>query len=145
MRRGELNHFKKLQVHMENHYVAPVAREENAFQRDLDEEVLRTKQMLLEKARMSPVDVRPLYFAAIHNLTHLHELKPSQQVLVQALKTATEMTGMKMEQQLMVEFAQYAFEEQARQVELTEAKPDPVIGALEAGDIEEAVLVSADE
>lgn len=145
MRRGELNHFKKLQVHMDNHYVAPVQREANAFTRELDEEVLRTQQLLLEKARMSPVDVRPMYLTAIHNLAHLHELKPSQQVMVQALKAATEMTGMKMEQQLMVEFAQYAFEEQARNAELPEAKPDELLEAMKDADIVTAELVSANE
>lgn len=137
-RDGGLNHHAKLQNHMERHYVDPFEVDVNDFAVELTEEVLRTKRLLLEKSRMAPVDVRPLYLTAIHNLDKLEQTKPSQQVLVAALKTITEMTGMKMEQQLMVEFAKYAFNP-----ELDQASPATPIAAVSEVVETEAVEVSA--
>lgn len=122
-RRGGLNHYKKLQNHMARHYVSELAVEENRFENDVEAEVLETQRLLLEKSKVSPPEVRPMYLAAIYNLGQLAKTRPSQSVLVQALKTATEMTGMKMEQQLMLEFAQAAFGADVKPSELPGVDP----------------------
>lgn len=61
--------------------------------------------------RMAPPDAKPMYLAAIHNLRGLLATKPSQQHLMQALKTIQEMTGMKQEHRMMLSFASAMFRE----------------------------------
>jgi len=53
--------------------------------------------------------VKPLYATAIRNLRGLMETKPSQQHLIAALKGIHEITGMRMEQQMMLAFGQKMF------------------------------------
>lgn len=112
-RQGGLNHHQKLKNHMLEHYISPHMEKVLDFEGEMAEQTLRTKRLLLEKARVSPPEVQPMYLAAIHTLENLRLTKPSQSVMVQALKTATELTGMKMEQQMMLQFAEAAFGQSA--------------------------------
>ena len=57
--------------------------------------------------------MKPLFAVAIRNLRGLGDTKPSQQHLIQALKTIQEMTGMKQEQRMMLQFAEAMFGEVA--------------------------------
>lgn len=99
-----------LKTHMMKHLVLPSLKE-------ADEEKNTHLRALIEVAKgeleaqfyVSPSDVKPLILAAIHNLDGLLTTKPSQEVLLRALKTAQEMTGMKTEQRLMLDFADAMF------------------------------------
>ncbi len=108
--------FKK---HMAEHYKPPA---EEAFERvfsDL-ESMLEDLQVA---AKMAPPEVRPLYAVAMHNLRLLEETKPSQQNLILALKGIHEITGMKAQQRVLLDYARAAFGTTPAKVEL------PVIDA----------------
>jgi ribosome-binding factor A len=94
-----------LKAHMERHFVAHVERvaEEN----DDEYAVLIAESVRDLQTQMSiaPVDIKPLYAVAIANLKGLENTKPSQQHLIAALKAIHEITGMKAEQQLLLQYA----------------------------------------
>lgn len=107
-RRALLKHHAGLKNHMETHYVDHVEEEVQAsFDVELDAAVAE----LTTAMHMAPPEVKPLYFAAIHNLRELRHTKPSQQHLIMALRTIQEMTGMKQEQRMMLQFAEAMFRE----------------------------------
>lgn len=114
-----------LKNHMTYHFVAPEERElaevEDQFQESIDEAV----SDLFVQMRMAAPEVKPLYATAIQNLRGLRDTKPSQQSLILAMKTIQEMTGMKQEQRLLVQFAEHMFRELPRQAE--KALPAPKV------------------
>lgn len=107
-RDGGLPHHQSLKNHMEKHYAQPPTTEEEAMSA-VESDINLAVEELLELARLAPAEVRPFYLAAARNLAGLLETKPSQQHLIQSLKAVHEVTGMKMEQRLMLEFAQAQF------------------------------------
>lgn len=108
--------YRLLKNHMENHYAPAVERSQNQelldaeaqLQAGIDEAVTD----LFASMRMAPAEVKPLYAAAIRNLRGLADTKPSQQHLISALKTIQEMTGMKQEQRMMLQFAAQMFKKE---------------------------------
>lgn len=107
-RRLGLPNYKGLQNHMAKHWVAPPSEVELALS-EFDELVGLTIEELTEQWRFAPPEVKPFYAIAIKNLSGLDMTKPSQQNLVNALKAIHEVTGMKQEQRLMLEFARHQF------------------------------------
>ena len=95
-----------LQTHMNNHYVAGVVQDAVD---ELDSMIAEAVADLSVAMRMAPAEVKPLYAAAIVNLKGLKSTKPSQQHLIQALKTIQEMTGMRQEQRMMLAYAEEMF------------------------------------
>lgn len=107
-----LSHHQSLQNHMQKHYVAPVAPQVQALTApDTNDLMADSIQELKEQMRIAPPEVKPLYAVAIKNLAGLNETKPSQQHLIQALKSIHEITGMRMEQRMMLQFAEQMFGE----------------------------------
>jgi hypothetical protein len=102
-----------LKNHMEQHYAS---REERAVESEMELSINEAIQELRVAMRNAPAEVKPLYLVAIQNVQELRSTKPSQQHLIQSLKTIQEMTGMKQEQRLMLQFAEAMFRE-------VEAKP----------------------
>lgn len=99
---------QSLKNHMERHWVAPASATEQAVE-GLDAAIAENIEQLLEQMRFAPAEVKPFYAVAIQNLKALADTKPSQQNLINSLKAITEVTGMKQEQHLMLEFARHAF------------------------------------
>jgi len=95
-----------LKNHMEKHFVAEAAAEANEA---LNEDIAKTIRELRQKAALAPVEVQPFYFVAIKNLEGLSDTKASQQHLLAALKGIHEVTGMRMEQQVLLAFAAQHF------------------------------------
>jgi hypothetical protein len=104
-----LSHANSLTNHMRRHFVAPSVSVERALEGEWERQVQTLEAELYEAANHAPPEVRPLYLVAIRNLRGLLETKPSQQNLTQALKAIHEITGMKMEQKLMLEYAKTRF------------------------------------
>lgn len=102
-RRAGMAHMP-LKNHMEKHYVDAVVAEADEL---LDGLIATAIRELAENMAIAPAEVKPLYAAAIVNLRGLKDTKPSQQHLIQSLKTIQEMTGMKQEQRLMLTFAEH--------------------------------------
>lgn len=96
-----------LQSHMEKHYEAPAVANETDL---LDGAINNTIAELLEGLPLQPAAVRPLHIIAIVNLRKVKESKSHSQ-LIQALKTAQEMTGMRQEQRMMLSFMEAKFKE----------------------------------
>jgi hypothetical protein len=109
---AEVTH-QSLKNHMENHYVHPDTTGELAAAQVLDNELsrlmLQTEAELLDQMSRAPAEVKPLYAVAVRNLRGIKETRPSQRNLIDALRTVHEVTGMRMEQRLMLEFAKAAF------------------------------------
>lgn len=99
-----LSHHAALKNHMMKHFQVPVPETEAALA-ELDPVIANTMRELTEAMEFAPLEVKPLYAVAIRNLRGLAETKPSQQNLITALKAIHEITGMKMEQKLMLGFA----------------------------------------
>lgn len=99
---------QSLQNHMERHWVAPVTATESALA-GLDAAIAQNIEELLHQMSAAPPELKPLYAVAIQNLQDLAQTKPSQQNLIAALKGIHEITGMKMEQRLMLEFGKHMF------------------------------------
>lgn len=116
-----------LQNHMEKHYVTAVVEEAKD---ELDGLIAEAVVDLQQAMRLAPPEVKPLYAAAIVNLRGLAQTKPSQQHLIQALKTIQEMTGMRQEQRMMLVYAEQMF---------GELLPTPSVIEIEA--VSDAVLV----
>ena len=135
-REAGLPYHQPLINHMDKHYVSDAQRLERKVDDDLAVEIEKTSLELLAQMRIAPLEVRPLYATAIKNLRELADTKASQQHLIQSLKAISEITGMKMEQQMMVAFAGQMFGGQ-----IGPATHDPV-RELEAGNavIEAEVL-----
>jgi hypothetical protein len=108
-KRAGLKYHQPLTNHMQKHYTDPNAAVSNALDEDLLVEVENAARELLEQMRLAPPEVKPLYAAAIKNLRELGNTKPSQQHLIQSLKAVHEITGMQMEQQVMLAFARHHF------------------------------------
>lgn len=106
-RDGELKYLGPLKNHMEKHFTAPgevVLREMSS---QYDSLVSDSVQELQQEMMLAPPELKPLYAVAIQNLVGLKETKPSQQHLIQALKAIHEIRGMKMEQQLLLEYSKH--------------------------------------
>jgi len=101
-RQTELTHAN-LKRHMENDYVARVWREEKTEFGELVESVEASLKVYL---RTVPDDTKPLVLIAIHNLRGLEDTPVSQKNLIDTLKTVQQMTGLKTENRLMLQFAQ---------------------------------------
>ncbi len=108
-----LPHATPLTTHMRKHYVPPSAAVEGAIQDQFTETVSALATELLEASKYAPAEVRPLYLVAVRNIQGLQETKPSQQNLTMALKAIHEITGMRVEQKLMIEYARGRFSEEA--------------------------------
>lgn len=108
---------QSLKNHMETHYAKAIERsldtELLAVESEFDASVNLAVADLFDAMRMAPPEVKPLYMAAIRNLQGLKDTKPSQQHLIMALKTIQEMTGMKQEQRMLLQFAEQMFGEVA--------------------------------
>lgn len=106
---------RSLKNHMEKHVTLRSRAAQDVELRqaedELDAAIEGAVEELFVSMRMAPAEVKPLYAAAIRNLRGLAETKPSQQHLIQALKTIQEMTGMKQEQRMMLQFAEAMFAE----------------------------------
>ena len=111
-----LAHHQSLKNHMERHWVAPLAPQEQALQ-EWPALVAQTIQELSDQMRFAPTEVKPFYLIAIQNLKNLDLTKPSQANLINALKAIHEVTGMKMEQRMMLAFAQEMFGSTPAEVE----------------------------
>lgn len=107
-RRLGLTHAKGLQNHMEVHWSPPATATEVVLE-EFDQQVADAIRDLMDEMRFAPVAVKPFYAIAIANLKGLDQTKPSQQHLINALKGIHEVTGMKMEQQMMLDFARHHF------------------------------------
>ena len=99
-----LSHHVSLKTHMTKHWVKPELESAKALD-EVDPLIADAMRELAEAMEMAPLEVKPLYAVAIRNLRGLMETKPSQQSLINALKAIHEITGMKMEQRLMLDFA----------------------------------------
>jgi len=110
-RRGNLTHAQGLKNHMERHFVSETDKVHAHMDDVLGMELAATEQELIEKLRLAPAEVKPLYATAIRNLRGLLETKPSQQHLIASLKGIHEITGMRMEQQMMLAFGARMFGE----------------------------------
>lgn len=104
----DFTHIKGIQNHMQRHYVTPPTATDVALE-DYDGLLADTIRELQEQAALAPAEVKPFYVIAIQNLKGLDQTKPSQQHLINALKGIHEVTGMKMEQRLMLDFAKHHF------------------------------------
>lgn len=126
-RRLELPHGKGLQNHMDRHYEPPGSAEQQGIEARLElryrQQIAQAVEGLLDKMEVAPAEVKPLYATAIKNLRELDATKASQQQLVAALKAVHEITGMKMGQQMLLQFAQAAFDKNVKAAELPEAQP----------------------
>jgi hypothetical protein len=99
---------QSLRTHMLKHYTPPASATESALE-GLDEAIALNIEELQSQMALAPPEIKPFYAIAIQNLRGIGETKASQQNLIQALKAIHEVTGMKMEQRMMLEFARHAF------------------------------------
>lgn len=104
-----LSHSNSITNHMRRHFVAPMVDTQRALDGEWERQVQLLEAELYEAANHAPAEVRPLYLVAIRNVRGLLETKPSQQNLTQALKAIHEITGMRVEQKLMLEYAKTRF------------------------------------
>ena len=107
-RDGGLSHHTPLSNHMKKHFAQPPTSEEEMLA-NLSEDLQEMVEALKAQARIAPPEIAPFYAIAIRNLAAIDQTAPSQQHLIQALKAIHEVTGMKMEQRLMLEFAKASF------------------------------------
>lgn len=119
-----LGHHQSLKNHMENHYVAAPSLTDVAVD-GFEALIAKAIEDLIQRMAVAPAELAPMYAVAIQNMRHITLTKPSQQNLVLALKAIHEVTGMKLEQRLMFEFAKHAFPSPTQA-----AVGEPVIGAL---------------
>jgi hypothetical protein len=136
---GGLTHHQGLKNHMERHWNSPVDKIIASLDDELTVELAKVETELLEKLRMSPTEVKPLYATAIRNLRGLMETKPSQQHLIAALKGIHEITGMRMEQQMLLSFGQRMFGSVPEPVAELEDRNHIVVNAV--FEVEDAELV----
>ena len=77
--------------------------------RGWSEMVDSTVASVAEMFESMPPDVKPLLLLVIHNLRSLAHTRPSQSNMIMALKTIEEMTGLKVQNKVLLEFARAAF------------------------------------
>lgn len=130
-RKLEWSHHTPLKNHMAKHWVAEASPTQLATA-EFEDLIADNIRELSVQLRLAPPEVKPFYAIAIQNLTGLASTKPSQANLVAALKAIHEVTGMKMEQRLMFEFARAAFP--GAQPNPTQLAPVIDVLALEEGD-----------
>lgn len=117
---------QQLKNHMTKHVkvvqdVGDIAKNEST----LKQRIQFTIQGLLAKMVTAPVELQPLYAVAVHNLMRIEETQPSQANLIKALDTIQQITGMKMQQAMLLQFATAAFQEAAIEViEVPEPKAE---------------------
>ena len=115
--------LQSLKNHMLRHVVAVAESEKESFsakvEDDLDVEIEKSAAELLQQARLAPPELKAFYLAAVKNLRELKNTKPSQQHLLAALKGIHEVTGMSLQNQMMMRFMQVGFEPAPKQVEST--------------------------
>lgn len=92
-----------LKRHMEQDYVERVVRDEQTEFGRLVETVEASLKRYLYTV---PDDTKPLVLIAIHNLKGLEDTPVSQKNLIDTLKTVQQMTGLKTENRLMLQFAE---------------------------------------
>lgn len=127
----EWSHHAPIKNHMEKHWSPPKTASEQALE-GLDALIADALDGLQTQMRLAPPELKAFYAAAIHNLKGLAETKPSQQHLMMALKGIHEVTGMKIEQRLMLDFAQAMFEGRVNAAPKAEALPRGVVVDTEA-------------
>lgn len=127
--RAGLKYYQSFKNHMEKHFVSAAAAQaaaaEDEVLLELQRQIDETSRDLLRSMAGAPAELRPLYATAIRNLREVMETKPSQQHLIAALKTIHEITGMRIEQQMMLQFAQHAFQPSEKR-EAVESTHDPI-------------------
>jgi hypothetical protein len=117
-RQAGLTRHQGLQNHMEVHWVDPVTTALNEAEAEMDDLVREAMTALADQFRVASPEVKPLLLVAMKNLEGLQDTKPSQQHLINALKTVQDITGMKAETRLMLDFANAMFgQAQAKKVE----------------------------
>lgn len=133
-RRADFTHHAGFKNHMVEHYVDRQVRaaEEEAAD-ETDRLINQTVIELRDAMRIAPIDVKALYAAAIHNLLGLKQTKPSQQHLIMALRSIQEMTGMKNEQRLLLQFAEHMYATLPAAAE--KALPAPVPAVLDVTEV----------
>lgn len=99
-----LTHGAGLKNHMEKHYVLPTRQ---ATGHDYDVLIADSVEDLKAQMAVAPPELKPLYAVAIQNLVGLADTKPSQAHLIAAIKAIQEVTGMKMEQQMLLQYARH--------------------------------------
>lgn len=107
-RRIGLTHHNGLKNHMERHYAAAPSELDEVMS-EVEAEIASTIRDLITQMRVAPVELKPLYATVIKNLEGLLGTQPSQQHLINALKSIHEITGMKIEQRMMLEFGAQMF------------------------------------
>jgi len=132
-----LKYFQPLKNHMEKHFVSEDQQRSREIDEDLQREIDQAASELIAEMQSAPPTVKPLYVTAIKNLREIADTKPSQQHLIQALKAVHEITGMGIEQRLMLEFAAHAFPGEV----LAPAAHDPVRELGVVQDVIEAEIV----
>lgn len=108
-RLGELSHPRGLQNHMEKHYVAQAEVVEAEVKSTLEGLISNTQASLMVDYEHAPPDVQALILTVVHNLGGLEATKPSQGHLLDAIKKAHEIVGLKTQNQLMLEYAKKQF------------------------------------
>lgn len=99
---------QSLKNHMEKHFVSEVAIEVGeVYATDVAQSIRELRQAMT----VAPPEVKPFYLVAIRNLEGIAETKPSQEHLLKALKGIHEVTGMRMEQRMLMAFAAEHFKE----------------------------------
>lgn len=108
-RRAGFSHHAGFKNHMEKHYVQAAVR---VAQDEFEALIAEAEYELLQQFHgTADASAKALYLVALQNLRGLRETKPSQQHLVNALKTIAELTGMKAEQKLMLQFSKSFFKQ----------------------------------
>lgn len=115
--------INSLRNHMAKHVGASAEHGEIRLN-DYDSLITSTIRALREKAELVPAEVKPYYIIAMHNLQGIKATAPNQGTLVNALRAITETTGMKMEQQLMLQFMDAKFGESKVDRELAAESAD---------------------
>jgi len=108
VRRTGLNHHNSLKNHLLKHYEIDPA-DLPAPKLTFKDHINQTVEGLEQQLALAPIEIKPFYLAAIHNLLKLDKSQPSQKFLMDSLKAIQEVTGMKMEQRLLFAFAQEHF------------------------------------
>lgn len=95
-----LNHTS-LKNHMEKHFVSETQREiEDEWKSMVGETI---EELKLKMAQVAP-ELRGYYVVMVQNLQGLLDTKPSQENLLKAMKFLQEATGMKQQQQLLLDY-----------------------------------------
>lgn len=103
----DLTHTAGLRNHMEKHFTHSLVERAKQEQGDALAGFLKEALSELTMAMaVAPTETKPLYAMMIHNLSSLEKTQPSQQSLIAAAKAIHEITGMKMQQRLLLNYAE---------------------------------------